>query len=126
LLTRDPYIDQAVVYGDRKPFVTALIVPSLTRLAAESETLGITAPPPSPPSSGNDVLHDDALYHFMQGRVEEIMQAVSQPERVRAFLLLSRPFQVEAGEVTATLKVRRRHIIDKYRDRLEALYQRGE
>ena len=54
------------------------------------------------------------------------MEAVSQPERVRAFLLLARPFQLEAGELTATLKVRRGHIIEKYRDRLDALYQRSE
>ena len=62
----------------------------------------------------------------MEERVERIMEAVSQPERVRAFLLLARPFQLEAGELTATLKVRRRHIIEKYRDRLDALYQRGD
>ena len=54
------------------------------------------------------------------------MQAVSQPERVRAFLLLARPFQVEAGELTATLKVRRGHIIEKFRDQLDALYLRGD
>jgi long-chain acyl-CoA synthetase len=62
----------------------------------------------------------------MEERVERIMEAVSQPERVRAFLLLARPFQLESGELTATLKVRRGHIIDRYRDRLDALYQRGE
>ena len=62
----------------------------------------------------------------MQERVARIMEAVSQPERVRSFLLLARPFQVDSGEMTATLKIRRRHIIDKYRDHLDALYDRGE
>jgi long-subunit acyl-CoA synthetase (AMP-forming) len=50
------------------------------------------------------------------------MQAVSGPERVKAFLLLGRPFQADAEELTATLKVRRRRIIENYADRLEALY----
>jgi long-chain acyl-CoA synthetase len=62
----------------------------------------------------------------MEARVKRLMEAVSQPERVRAFLLLARPFQLAAGELTATLKVRRGHIIEKYRDQLDALYQRGE
>ena len=51
------------------------------------------------------------------------MQAVSQPERVRAFVLLARPFQIEAGEVTATMKLCRREIIERNRERLEALYR---
>jgi long-subunit acyl-CoA synthetase (AMP-forming) len=50
------------------------------------------------------------------------MQAVSQPERTKAFLILARPFQMEAEEVTSTMKVRRRHVLSKYHDRLEALY----
>ena len=45
-----------------------------------------------------------------------------KPERVKDFLLLARPFQVEADELTATMKVRRRYILDKYRAQLEALY----
>jgi long-chain acyl-CoA synthetase len=51
-----------------------------------------------------------------------LMQAVSQPERVRAFLLLARPFQIESDELTTTMKVRRRHVLAKYGDQLEALY----
>jgi long-chain acyl-CoA synthetase len=119
LLCRDPYIDQVVVYGDRKPFVSALIVPSLARLATEAESLGLNLPPAV---SDDDVIHCESLHGFMQERVARIMEAVSPPERVRSFLLLARPFQIASGEMTATLKVRRRHIIDKYRDRLDALY----
>jgi long-chain acyl-CoA synthetase len=122
LLTSDPYVDQAVVYGDRKPFVTALIVLNMDRLAAEYEALGITMPS----ASDDDIIQCDSLYRFMEARVERIMEAVSHPERVRAFFLLARPFQLEAGELTATLKVRRGHIIEKYGRHLDALYQRGE
>jgi long-chain acyl-CoA synthetase len=123
LLASDPYIDQAVVYGDRKPFLTALIVPDLARLAAEAETLGLNL---RPQLSDNDFIDCDRLHGFMQERIARTMEAVSPPERVRSFLLLARPLQVTSGEMTATLKVRRQHIIDKYRDRLDALYHGGE
>jgi long-chain acyl-CoA synthetase len=119
LLTSDPYIDQAVVYGDRKPFVSALIVPNLARLAAEVQRLGASWPPPT---SGEEIISCKIANGLIREQVERVMQAVSQPERVRAFLLLARPFQQEANELTATLKVRRRHILDKHRQRLDALY----
>ena len=50
------------------------------------------------------------------------MEAVSQPERVKAFLLLGRPFRVEADELTATQKVRRRHVVGEFEHEFEALY----
>ncbi len=50
------------------------------------------------------------------------MQKVSNPERVKKFLVLDRPFQLDADELTATLKVRRNHIIRKFEPQLAALY----
>jgi long-chain acyl-CoA synthetase len=123
LLTSDPYIDQAVVYGDRKPFVSALIVPSLARLAAEAQRLGATWPSPT---SQEDLIECNKINELMKERVDRVMRSVSPPERVKAFLLLARPFRVEADEMTATLKLRRRHILEKYRDRLDALYSSDE
>jgi len=119
LLLSDPCIDQAVVYGDRKPFVTALIVPNLTRLGEAAEKLGLAMP--VLPEDG-DLIECEPLHCLMEKSIETLMQSVSQPERVKAFLLLARPFQLTAGEVTATFKLRRRQIHDKYRARLEALY----
>jgi long-chain acyl-CoA synthetase len=116
LLTGDPYIDQAIVLGDRKPFVAALIVPNLPMLEAKARELGCGI------DRDDELIATSAIRDFMAERVEQIMRAVSQPERVRAFLLLGRPLQVDAGELTATLKVRRRHILRSFEDRLEALY----
>jgi long-chain acyl-CoA synthetase len=119
LLTSDPCIDQAVVYGDRKAFVTALIVPNLANVDEEGRRLGLALPPLL---AEGDLIGCTVRRHIVQERVDCLMRAVSQPERVKSFLLLARPFQLEAGEVTPTLKLRRRQIHDKYRDRLEALY----
>jgi long-subunit acyl-CoA synthetase (AMP-forming) len=51
------------------------------------------------------------------------MEPVSQPERVKKCLLLARPFQVADEELTATLKIRRRHILAKFEPQLAALYE---
>jgi long-chain acyl-CoA synthetase len=118
LLVSDPYIDQAVVHGDRKPFVSALIVPNFPALQARAETLGC------PVAIGDELIDAEPIRSFFAERIDRMMQAVSQPERVRAFLLLGRPLRVEDGEMTASLKVRRRHILGLYEDQLEALYTR--
>jgi long-chain acyl-CoA synthetase len=119
-LVSDPYIDQAVVHGDGKPCLTALIVPNFPALQAKAAELGC------PIEIDGDVIRPGPVHDFMADRVQRLMQAVSQPERVRAFLLLARPFELEAGELTPTLKVRRRQILKNFGDRLDALYSAGD
>lgn len=116
LLISDPLIDQAVLFGDGRQFMSALLVPNFEEL---SKTVDQTIEP----SDDAQFLTDDAVLELLESRVESLMEAVSQPERVRRFLVLARPFQVEDDELTATLKVRRRHIIAKYADELEKLYE---
>lgn len=116
LLVSDPYIDQAVVYGDARPFVSALIVPNFPGLQAKAEELGCSL------DVADDLIVSEPLHAFLAERIERLMQAMSQPERVKSFLILARPFRLEAEELTATLKVRRRHIIAEHRDQLNALY----
>ena len=62
------------------------------------------------------------LLDYIDSKVQQLMQVVSQPERVKKCLVLEKPFGLADDELTATLKVRRRHIIAKYEDRLEAFY----
>jgi long-chain acyl-CoA synthetase len=116
LLTSDPYIDQAVVAGDGKPFVTALIAPNLAALEAKAAELGCRI------EADGELITTPALHAFMAERVDRVMQAVSQPERVRSILMLARPFRLDRDELTATLKVRRRHILAEFAGPLEALY----
>jgi long-chain acyl-CoA synthetase len=116
LLTSDPFIDQAVVYGDGRHFISALIVPNEALLKAEAEKLGCGW------EVATGFLTASALNEFMQSRIDALMVVVSQPERVKRCLLLEKPFQLAADELTATMKVRRRHILAKYERELAALY----
>jgi long-chain acyl-CoA synthetase len=116
LLISDPYIDQALVYGDRRPFVSAIIVPNFAKLADEQATHGWSI------EFQDEFISTPAIVAFFQARIDKLMEAVSQPERVKACLVLSRPFQVADEELTATLKLRRRHVIGKFEQRLAKLY----
>jgi long-chain acyl-CoA synthetase len=116
LLCSDPWIDQAVVYGDGRQFISALIVPNAALLKSEANRLGcewrvergfVTTP---------------ELIAAIQSRIDNVMQVVSQPERVKRCLLLEQPFDLASNELTATMKVRRRHILAKYEAELAALY----
>ncbi|MEK6236281.1 MAG: long-chain fatty acid--CoA ligase [Planctomycetales bacterium] len=120
LLAGDVHIDQAVAYGDGRAFVVALLVPSFPHLEAKARELGVEI------ETTGEFITTGGLMEFYETRVQAVMEAVSQPERVKRILLLARPFQLEADELTATLKVRRRHIIEKYASQLSALYESSQ
>ena len=117
LLTTDPLFDQAVVYGDGRNFISAVVVPNLPLL----ETLATTNDAAMETADG--LITSPELLAIIDSKVSELMESVSQPERVKKCLVLDKPFQLENDELTATLKVRRRHIIAKYEDRLAAFYE---
>ena len=119
LLVSDPLIEQAVVCGDGKPYITALIVPDFAALAKKASEIGCAI------ETDGDLIVSAQLHAEFAGRIETVMREVSNPERVKAFLLLARPFRIEEDEVTATLKVRRAHLLRKFADRLDALYDVG-
>jgi long-chain acyl-CoA synthetase len=113
-LTGDPLIHQAMLYGEGRHFVSALIVPSRTALEALSN--GHAADPDDP-----SVVHDPRLYASVQAAVDRVNAGLSNPERVRRFALVHLPF--DGDDLTPTLKLRRTAIAERHRDRLEALYQ---
>ena len=102
LLTIEPEIEQAMVDGDRRPWLSAVIVPS-----DELRTIA-TSP--------------DALYTMVSEAVDRANNRLSQLERVRRFIIADEPFSTENGLMTATLKVRRHIVRQIYGDRIEALY----
>ena len=117
ILARDEYIDQAVVYGDGKKFVSALIVPNFQKLQE------LNAGENQPFETTGEFITSPSIMSLIEKQVNAAMEQVSAPERVKRFLLLARPFQVDDDELTATLKVRRRHIINKYEKHLAELYE---
>jgi long-chain acyl-CoA synthetase len=115
-LKTSPWIAEAVLLGDRRPFVVALIVPNFTGLAAEAKTRGWTFEP-----HGSEL--ERAEVHTLYQSVVDGLNADLAPfEKIKQFALLERDLTQEAGELTPTLKVKRRVIMERYGPIIERLY----
>jgi len=115
-LKLDKYINQAYVHGDRKPFLTALIVPRVERLLEFAKEKKIHY------YDLEDLVMNDEVMSLYASRLEEVNAELAQYETIKRFVLLPRDFSIEDGELTATMKLKRRVISEKYRSKLERLY----
>jgi long-chain acyl-CoA synthetase len=106
-------IEWALIVGDERPFVTALIVPEWGAL----RTLhGIDGDPDA-------LVQDERVRAIVQERIDALNRGLPGFESVRAFALLPRAFSEENGELTPTLKPKRRVIARRYRDVIDAMYE---
>jgi long-chain acyl-CoA synthetase len=100
MLTIQPEIGQAMVYGDRRPHLVALVVPD-PEIASAAD-----------------------VHHQLQVAVDRVNADLSVIERVRRFVLADEAFTIENEQLTPSMKIRRHVISSAYRERLEALYKR--
>ena len=108
-------IEQAVIVGDGRKFCAALLTPNIAALRSHLEL-------PEDDLSTEDVLARDAVVALIQQDVDEVNQNLPPWEQVKAFRLLKQPLSVEAGELTPTLKVKRRVITTTYADLIDSIY----
>jgi long-chain acyl-CoA synthetase len=114
-LKTSKYVSQALVIGDKRPFVSALLTLDPVEIGRWAEDQGI---------DGNAVqLASDAKVHeLLQSVVDDANRDRSRFEQVKRFAVLSRDFTMELGEITPTLKLRRRAVQEHFADEIEALY----
>ena len=112
----DKFIAQIVVFGDKKPYLTALVVPSFEELKHYAEYKKI------PFGSQEELLKLPEIRSLIARRISEHLRDFAHYEQIQYILLLPTEFSLEKGELTPTLKVRRRVIMDRYRDLIEKLY----
>ncbi len=111
LLCEDPLIMQAMIVGEGRNYLTALIVPEIERLREVCET-GV-----------NDIcLHPQAI-SAIQGVLDARLQNVAAYEKVQHFRLIHEPFTIENNLLTPTLKPRRQQIETRYAEMIHAMYQ---
>ncbi|MEU4620169.1 AMP-dependent synthetase/ligase [Actinoplanes sp. NPDC023801] len=116
LLRAHPLIAQAVAVGDRRPYVTALIVLDEETTALWARTRGLTA------TTVAELAGEPVLRAEIEGAVAAANAKLSRPEQVKTFRILPHGWSPESGELTPTLKLRRRIIQDRYADEISALY----
>ncbi len=115
-LTASPLIAQAVTIGDKYPYLTALIVPHFETLGAYLIAQGLNGVSPEAMAS------HPVTEALIAAAVKAVNADLADYERIRRFTILPRQFTIEAGEITPTLKVRRRVIADRYRELIEQMY----
>ena len=115
-LRESPWIAEAILVGDRRPYVVALLVPDFGKLEAEAKARGWAAD-----SRAALLAHPEVLAHY-QREIETLNVGLAPFERIKRFSLLERELSQEAGEITPTLKVRRRIVGQKFGEVIERLY----
>lgn len=114
-LTRQPEIAQAMVYGDRRPYLVAVLVPEPDHVRQWAKRNGRR------PSLA-DLAADPAFNKQIMAAVGRANDGLSAPERVRRCTIAEEPFTIENKELSATLKVRRHRVVDRYGTALAGLY----
>lgn len=114
-LKQSPYIGEAVLFGDKSPTVVALLVPAFDKLLAWAKERDL---PVKDIEALNALPEVQKLY---KGEVDRLTVNLADFEKIKKFKLLSKPFGIESGELTPTLKVKRRFVEQKYADLLASL-----
>jgi len=110
------YVSQAVVIGDRRKFLSALVVPDFESLAGWYAQQGKTAGTPA------EIAADPAVEELIRADVEAVNHDLASYEKIVTWKLLPAEFTLEGGELTPTQKIKRRVINDKYGDQIENMY----
>ncbi len=120
LLKTSPYIGNAVVIGDRRRFISALVVPNFEKIEEWAREKGLVF------ASRQEMVKNPQVVSFLQAEVDRLTSNLAAYERVKKIAVLDRDFEIAAGEITPTLKVRRAIIEKRYQALLDELYRETE
>lgn len=117
LLKTSPYIASGVVIGDRKRFIAALVVPNFEKLQEYARAQGIAF------SSLDDLCRDRRIVGFLKAEVDRATPLLASYEKIKKIAILPRDFEIEKGEITPSLKVRRANVTAEYQTLIDAMYR---
>ena len=112
----DKFIDQIAIIADERKFVSALIIPEYRLVEEYARANGIDF------ESREDLCRNEKIYNMMKERIDTIQQQLAHYEQIKRFTLLPHHFSMERGELTNTLKLKRRVINDNYKDEIDRMY----
>ncbi len=110
------YVANAIVVGDRRKFVSVLLVPNFDAVAEKAREGGHTLPP------REQIAADSWVHALFAGELERQTASLAQYEKPKRFAMLPEDFTIANGELTFTMKLKRRVIEQRYRDVIESLY----
>ncbi|MDZ7773679.1 MAG: long-chain fatty acid--CoA ligase [Balneolaceae bacterium] len=113
------WVDQMVVVGERKSYMAALIVPDFEALESHAESEDMDY------SSTEELLAREEVQNIYKREIRRYSHDLASHEKIRDFRLLPEEFTVESGELTPTLKIKRRIVEDKYGELIEEIFREG-
>lgn len=117
-LRESRYIKEAALFGDGQPYICGLIVPDFDHLAAYAKEAGIEA------SNTEALIQLEAVKALIKKEIDRVNHGLSDFEKVKKFEIIGRPFSVESGEMTPSLKLKRKVVRERFADLISSM-QRG-
>ena len=117
LFLSSKYIDQFVLIGDRRMFLSALIVPDFEAIIeyADSHKIQYT--------EVEDLMKQKEIIDLFDKDMAQLQKKLANYEKIRKFKLLTKPFTIETGEITPSMKVKRKFVEDEYSNLIEEMYK---
>jgi long-chain acyl-CoA synthetase len=122
LIAESRLVDQVMLIGDARPFNTALIVPDFDALKELGAIQGVSVGNLKDQAAREQLIDNEAILVSIDSEIKRLQKDLSSFERIRRFELLAEPFTVENGMMTPTLKVKRKVVIEKYKELIEGMY----
>ncbi|MDZ7334758.1 MAG: long-chain fatty acid--CoA ligase [candidate division KSB1 bacterium] len=116
LLLTSPLIDQVLVIGDKRKFLSALIVPNFELVQNYAQEQNI------PFKDNQELVTNPQIVQYIGKEVERLCANLARFEQVKAFRLMPKPFTIEEGELTPTLKIKRKLVEEKYAELIDSIY----
>jgi long-chain acyl-CoA synthetase len=115
-MKESPFIEQIMLIGDNRRFVSALIVPSFAKLKEWTKQNGIAY------VSNTDIINNTKLLTLLQGIIDEYNKLFNQVEQIKKFALIPREWNIDNGEMTPKLSLRRKVVLANFEKEIEAMY----
>jgi long-chain acyl-CoA synthetase len=119
LVKTNPFVLSAVMIGDKRKYPIMLVVPNMEPLRKWAEAEGMKG------RTDTALLSDIVVHNKLTGEIKKTLRELAQYEMPKKFLILDRDFTIEAGELTPTLKVKRRVVEKIHQERIEELFAAG-
>ncbi len=116
LLCQDSLIEQVVIIGDNRKFVSALVVPAFDTLKVLAQNMNIGF------ADNTQLISKPEIIAIIQERINNAQQELTDYEKVVKFILLPEPLSIQSGTLTNTLKVKRKMLMEKYSEEIDKLY----
>jgi len=112
-----PVVSQAVVIGDRQRYLSVLLTLNAERVPVEAKNLGIDV------KDAESAAKDNRFVEWLQRQIDNVNSKLARVQTVKKFKILPKEFSIESGELTPTMKIKRKVVTEKYKREIEDLYR---